>query len=438
MAFDITKLALLGGANGFSLWQYRHTDPLSTIVANGYFAGDALNMMGSRDIILIEGKDAGGRYLVQRTAAEVSLDKISEWTYEYGKVYLPIFVSQTPLLAGTSRFVVTPVAGHVTGLTVVVRSAVTTGGVLTVELGGTAVDGISITVADGAVAGTVYTAKPYLAKTANNRVAARAGIELVGDAAFATAGDIVEIVEITPDEPSNKNVFLPFFVDQTPLLAGTSQWLVSPVAGQISRLTTITVDDVTTGGAITVELATAAVTGLSVTVGNAGGVGDIDTDTPTSVASSTGTVAAGDDIEIVIASAFETAGSVYGVLEITPTEQPGKVYLEDLVDSTDLLAGTSHWVAAPIDGYLSKVWSVTNIDVTTGGAITIELGGVPIPGLSVVVGDAGGVGDVDSDTPTNSADVFNAVTKGDPIEIVSAAAFASAGEVRVLLEFTPV
>ena len=57
------------------------------------------------------------------------------------KVYIPFFINQTDLLAATSHFIACPVAGNVTKATTVVKKAVTTGGDVTVEIGGTAVDG---------------------------------------------------------------------------------------------------------------------------------------------------------------------------------------------------------------------------------------------------------------------------------------------------------
>jgi len=443
MAFTIAKLALLGGANGFNLWFYRSTDALSTIIAAGYFTGDALNMLGPRDLITIEADGSGGQYLVENSGFEISLTKVDmDYVFDSAKIYLPCLINQVPLLAGTSRFVITPLAGYVTRMTTVVRSAVTTGGTLTVEIGGSAIEGLSNVIADADAAGTVVTDVPtnmfHDAAVVGNYVAARGAIELVGDSNFATAGDAVTIIEVSPDAPAAQNVYLTGFINQTDLLAGTSQFVVSPVAGQVARLTTISCDDVTTGGDITVEIGGTAVTGLTVTVGNAGGVGDIDTDTPAVEASSTGTVAAGGAIEIIPAAAFATQGNLWFCLEINPAVDTGtQVYIEDYIEQTDLLAGTSHWVMAPCTGQISAVYTASTVDITTGGTITLELGGTAVSGLSVVVGDAGGVGDADSDTPTDTTDVTCAVTKGDAIEIIPSAAFATAGTLRVLVEITP-
>jgi fibronectin-binding autotransporter adhesin len=443
MALDLTKLTLLGGGNGYSTWHYRSTDALSTITAAGYFTGDGPNMLGARDMLTIEADGSGGTYMVENNGTKVSLTRLTqENVFDRNKVYLSMEVDQVDLLAGTSHFVLTPVAGYVSRLTTIVRSAVTTGGTLTVELGGSAIEGLSNVVADGAAAGTIVTDIPnnpfHDAAVVGNRVEARGGIELVGDSTFASAGQVTQVVEITPDEPSGMNVFLSRYVNQIDLLAATSHFITTPVAGQIARLSTISTVDVNTGGAVTVELAGTAVSGLSVTVANAGGVGDIDTDTPASEGSSTGTVAAGDDIELVFAAAFATAGTIWCLLEVNPTSDADtKVYMEDYIQQTDLLAGTSHWMVAPCTGHITKVSTTSTVDVTTGGDITVELGGTAIPSLTVTVADAGGVGDNDSGTPTKSADSFNAVSKGDAVEIVGDTDFASAGTLGVLVEFTP-
>ena len=53
MAFAISGLALLAGANGWHLWLYKTTDPIATVNTAGYFTGDAVNMLGVRDVIMV-------------------------------------------------------------------------------------------------------------------------------------------------------------------------------------------------------------------------------------------------------------------------------------------------------------------------------------------------------------------------------------------------
>jgi hypothetical protein len=97
--------------------------------------------------------------------------------------------------------------------------------------------------------------------------------------------------------------------------AGTSLELVSPVAGNIRKLTAVAGGTITTGGAITVEVATVAVNGLSVVVADAASAGDVDSDTATAGHASTA-VAVGDRIEIIPAAGFNASADIYVILEI--------------------------------------------------------------------------------------------------------------------------
>ena len=147
--------------------------------------------------------------------------------------------------------------------------------------------------------------------TVNSSAAADGGIRTYKVA--RSAADVITLTRVSPNK-----VVLPFVIPQTELLAGTSIWLVSPVAGRISALRTVVQTAVTTGGAITVEVETTAVDGLSITIGDAAAAGTVQSDTPTA-AHASAVVAVGDGIEIVPAAAFATAGAINGVLEIELT-----------------------------------------------------------------------------------------------------------------------
>ena len=112
------------------------------------------------------------------------------------KLYLPFFIGQVDLLAGTAAQLVSPVAGNVTGLTTVVQTAVTTGGPITVDVDGTPVVGLSAVIADGAVVGHIVSDAPTN-QDASRAVAALQRIQVIPDAAFATAGAVSGFVEIT-------------------------------------------------------------------------------------------------------------------------------------------------------------------------------------------------------------------------------------------------
>lgn len=101
--------------------------------------------------------------------------------------------------------------------------------------------------------------------------------------------------------------------------AGTGLNFVSPVAGVIRKVSTIANSGITTGGAVTLEIATVAVNGLSVTVADSSSEGDVDSDTPTYGHASTA-VAVGDRVEIQFASAFNASADMMCVVEIEATK----------------------------------------------------------------------------------------------------------------------
>jgi len=113
-----------------------------------------------------------------------------------------------------------------------------------------------------------------------------------------------------------RRIYLPFAINETDTLAGTSQELVSPVVGAITQLQTIVQKAVTTGGDVTAAVGVTAVAGLACTIADAATKGTIVTDTPTA-GDATTVVAAGSRIQITPAAAFATAGAVSGLLEIT-------------------------------------------------------------------------------------------------------------------------
>lgn len=115
---------------------------------------------------------------------------------------------------------------------------------------------------------------------------------------------------------ASRSIFLPWSINETDTLAGTSAELVAPGSGRIVRNTVIVQKAVTTGGDVTVNVGTTPVAGLTCTIADGAAKGAVVTDTPTA-GDATTLVAAGDRIQIVPAAAFNTAGAVSGVLEIS-------------------------------------------------------------------------------------------------------------------------
>lgn len=132
---------------------------------------------------------------IARVIAEYEGD-VQLAAYSDKKILIPFDFNQTDLLAPTAQNLVSPVAGYITGIRGVVQAAVTTGGAITVEANTVAVVGLSITVADGATAGTTHS--DSVAKIATGLVAAGDDITVTPAAAFATAGAYKGFIEIEP------------------------------------------------------------------------------------------------------------------------------------------------------------------------------------------------------------------------------------------------
>ena len=52
MAYDCTELSVVGYANGFTFWSYRTADPLTTVLAPGYFDG-AHRLINAGDLMTL-------------------------------------------------------------------------------------------------------------------------------------------------------------------------------------------------------------------------------------------------------------------------------------------------------------------------------------------------------------------------------------------------
>lgn len=99
--------------------------------------------------------------------------------------------------------------------------------------------------------------------------------------------------------------------------AGTSQFVVSPVYGFISKAAVVICAAFTTGGSVIPKIATVAVTGLEVVV-STGAAGTVYTDVATAEFGATGEIGKNLAIEIAGDSAFDSVGNFTGWLEITP------------------------------------------------------------------------------------------------------------------------
>ncbi len=137
---------------------------------------------------------------VQQIVKELQ-DDVSLAAFKQNKILIPFYFNQTDLLAPTAMQLIAPCAGYITGLRATVTAAVTTGGAITVEANTVAVVGLSVTVADGAAAGTVYT--DDVLKIATGLCAAGDDITVTPAAAFATAGRVDGYIIFEPTATTN-------------------------------------------------------------------------------------------------------------------------------------------------------------------------------------------------------------------------------------------
>lgn len=101
--------------------------------------------------------------------------------------HLAFVIPQVQLLAATPIDLVAPADGYVTGLTLIVDTAVTTGGTVKPQIGTTDVPGVLATVANAATKGTLAVATDPT-PSAPGRFVAKGGRIRIVPAGFATAG----------------------------------------------------------------------------------------------------------------------------------------------------------------------------------------------------------------------------------------------------------
>lgn len=101
---------------------------------------------------------------------------------------LQFTIPATELAAGTTIELVSPYNGYITGASVIVQTAVGTGGVVTFEVNTVAVAGLALTVADSATKGTVIAEDAPTDNSATREIEIGDRIEIVPASEFASAG----------------------------------------------------------------------------------------------------------------------------------------------------------------------------------------------------------------------------------------------------------
>lgn len=168
-------------------------------------------------------------------------------------------------------------------------------------------------------------------------------------------------------------IYLPFSINQTDLLAPTAQQLVSPVAGRISRVSTIVqiVGSLTAADVGTVNLTVGgnAVTGSTLTSygttaeANVGVAGSVATALiPES--SDNAAVSVGSAIGVIGSSSWASKGALNGTVEIIPTN--GAIYKSGTLTAGITTAGGSTATTGDVRGTYTP-------PIATDGSITFQL-----------------------------------------------------------------
>lgn len=113
--------------------------------------------------------------------------------------------------------------------------------------------------------------------------------------------------------------FLPFRLAATELAAPTAFEIVAPCDGYLDNIRAIVQVAIVTGGGITVEINTVAVTGLAITVADSATKGTRYSDDATA-GTSTRRVLKGDRITVTPSAAFNGGGALDGFLTLNEAD----------------------------------------------------------------------------------------------------------------------
>lgn len=198
MAFTYTDLSLLATGNGFQLWHYTTTDTAATVDTADYFA-NAAGVMRKGDIVLATCA-TGGTYdnrlfvVTARSATSVTLSDGKSLLSE--TVVVPFLIEATKWAAGTTIYVVAPCGGVIEKVVTTCSVSSSTASVITFSNDGTTVSGLTVTVANDSVVGTIDSGTPT-AGDVTAVVVEDTDIAIIPDG-NATAGEIYGLIHITP------------------------------------------------------------------------------------------------------------------------------------------------------------------------------------------------------------------------------------------------
>ena len=191
MAFSSANMALIADGNNKKLYFYSSSaDTIATIVAADYFLSFT-DQLAKGDVIVIQ--DSGDD-VTTRSVAAVSSSSVTVQAMDDQKVYLTGRIAD--ISTAGQVYLVSPVAGKVTGIRSVIAGAIATADAdLTGKINGSAITGGVVTVAtSGSAAGDTDSATP----TAANTVAVGDNIEIETDGGSTNVVGLLCMVEFVP------------------------------------------------------------------------------------------------------------------------------------------------------------------------------------------------------------------------------------------------
>ena len=202
MAFSKTNFSPIGSNAKRGVapqhFSYKTTDSLATVDTSGYF-NDISTMVEVGDVITVEVVDSVtattsvsdyANLIVASNASNV----VDTYDALGGKIYLT--VTMADVSTASSVWVTAPTGCKFTGLYSVIDGAIATAdAAITTEIGGTAVTGGALTIANsGSAAGDVDSATP----SALNTLTAGQALEIITDGASTNTVIATFTVELTP------------------------------------------------------------------------------------------------------------------------------------------------------------------------------------------------------------------------------------------------
>lgn len=117
-----------------------------------------------------------------------------------------------------------------------------------------------------------------------------------------------------------------------------------------------------------------------------------------------------------------------------PIGAGGTVQVPFFISAADLSLAVAQELISPVSGYISRLTTIVQAAVTTGGNIKVQIATTDVTGLSIDVADSATAGTVQTDAPTTPNDSSTVVIVGSRIRVIPGSTFATAGAVNGFVE----